>query len=348
MKRLFLYLSKTDPEIIEQLARTQPVAGKDARFAQMSLGLMVFITGVLAFASGSYALYTTFQDWRVALSVGLIYACLIMAFDREIVSATNKSTVFIRFPLALFIGVAVALPLEMRLLQGRLDKQLQQEEQSENKAVQTRRDEKVDSFRQKTAKLQSEVEKYREAVDRWGDAIEAEDTGRPAPGRSGLAGRGVKYNAAKQRQAESQKLLEKAEADLQKHLAEEAKIFNEADRDYQQRFINQRYDFLSRFEALETLKANSPAAWKVSWVLRLLFIFIELFPALAKLFTPSNVYSGLIDSRRNVAIQTLFVAANAHMQAIRNNPPAYPPPPFNVIGARSQTQTVNPTGVGIP
>ncbi len=352
MKKFFLYLSKTDPAIIEQLVNIQPVVGKDARFAQSSLGLMVFITGVLAFASGGYALYTTFQTWYVAAIVGFIYACLIMAFDREIVSASDKRTVWIRFPLALFIGIAVALPLEMRLLQGRIDKQLEQQEQAENKEALTRRDQLVDGFRTETRRLQGEVEKYRDEINRWGEVMEAEVVGRVGNKRTGkrteIPGEGPAYRAASRNKEENDALHRKTEADLQRHLAEEPKIITEAEQVYKQRFISQTYDFLSRFEALETLKGQSPGAWKISWVLRLLFIFIELFPALARLLAPPNVYTGLIESRRNTTIQTLFVSANAHMQNIQKNPPKYPPPPFNVIGTNPQTKQANPTGPGTP
>ena len=354
MKNFFLYLSKTDSNIIEQLIHVDYVTGQCARLAQVSLGVMVLITGVLAFASGSYALYTTFQDGQIAAAVGFIYACLIMAFDREIVSASDKRTVWIRFPLAILIGVAVALPLEMRLLQGRIDKQLELEAQTDNKDAQTRHDQLLDGFRQEQQRLRTEVSKYRDEVNKWGAAMDAEVTGKPGDSRlgkrTGKAGVGPAYLEAQKNKTDNQKLLEQAEAGLQKHLAEEGKVSSEAERVSQERFVKQRYDFLSRFGALERLKSEATpeggGARKISWGLRLLFIFFEVFPALVKLFTPDNVYTGLIETERLVKINDLFSAANQRMS---NPPPAnYPPPPFNSVVNYPQVQPVNPAGAANP
>jgi hypothetical protein len=355
MNRFFLYLSKTDSDLIKKLVGADDVAGRGAKLAQSSLGLMVFITGILAFASGSYALYTTFQGWKIAAAIGLIYACLIMAFDREIVSAIDRRTVWVRFPLAILIGVAVALPLEMRLLQGRIDKQLQQEEQTENKESQARRDKLRDEFYREKARLQDEVRKYRDEINKLAEVMRREVVGEVGDQRTGETtgkrGRGDAFRAAEETKTENEKLLSKAETNLQTHLNGEQKTIDEANKEYDRGFVGQRYDFLSRFGALERLKSlpsdEGASARKISWMLRLLFIFIELFPAMTKLFAPENVYTSLTETARRTAINALNRSANNQMSS-GNPPPPYPPPPFNTIGANPQAQQVNLAGSGIP
>lgn len=86
IERFFQFLSKTDPD-----AMNSPCCTLVARMTQTSLGVMVLLTGVLAFFSGSYAIYTAFGShfWGqfVAVPLGILYAAMIIVFDREIVGA---------------------------------------------------------------------------------------------------------------------------------------------------------------------------------------------------------------------------------------------------------------------
>jgi Domain of unknown function (DUF4407) len=128
LTNFFQFLSKTDQQVIQSQHCSRFV-----RMTQTSLGVMVFITGLFACLSASFAIYTAFQDRVLSIIVGVIWGTMIIVFDREIVSATNKRAVFLRLPLALIIGFAVSVPLEMRLLQDRLDKYLKQQEHTENR-----------------------------------------------------------------------------------------------------------------------------------------------------------------------------------------------------------------------
>ena len=102
------------------------------------VGGAVLTTGVFAFFSGFYAVYTTLANGPygvvISLAVGLLWGLAIFNLDRYIVSSLRKSTgselrwwprlsrtwlpVLPRVGLAIVIGISLSKPLELRLFQS--------------------------------------------------------------------------------------------------------------------------------------------------------------------------------------------------------------------------------------
>jgi Domain of unknown function (DUF4407) len=321
--QFFQFLSKTDQD-----ALNTPCCTRVAKMTQTSLGIMVLLTGVLAFFSGSYAIYTAFADhsWAslAAVPLGLLYCCIIIVFDREIVGSQGRKAVWVRLPLAIAIGFIVAVPLELRLLQDSIDKQLIVQSQDENKTAFTRMQTKQDELDQRGKKLQEAVQHYRDEVTKWNTAMEAETVGRRLQGRTGVAGVGPAYREAERNRDSSQRMLTTAEAELQKHEVAEKEQRQVYDKEYERRHIAPAKDFLARYEALETLKRNSSGAFAISWGLRIFFILIEIFPALLKLFLPYNEYNAIVEARRRSQVQLVHALGNTRLDDLGKMPPAYP------------------------
>ena len=128
VKKFFLFCSGATIEVI-----TQDECKTDIGRYTM-IGAFVFLTAAFASLSGGYALYTGFKLWQLAVPVGLLWGSFIFTLDRFIVSTIRKKTVadthsfrevFInklreigtvlpRLILAIFIGVTVAVPLELK------------------------------------------------------------------------------------------------------------------------------------------------------------------------------------------------------------------------------------------
>jgi hypothetical protein len=286
---------------------------------QTSLGMIVLITGAFAFVSAGFAIYTAFENALLSVVVGALWGLMIVVFDREIVSAADKRAVFLRLPLALVIGFAVSIPLELRLLQDRLDKYLRQQEQVENADAVGRKNAQLERFQSRRDQLEKDVLKYRDQVAYWGSMMEAEVVGRVKEGRTGKAGEGPAWRAALENRGTNEKLLNETLGQLQQLSAKEAEERGRVEKDFNQEFVGQTYGLLSRYEALEGLKSESGAALKISWLLRLLFIFVEVFPALLKLFLPYNAYHAILEARRREAIQLVHFITNQRMTAIGNN-----------------------------
>jgi len=295
---------------------------------QTSLGVMVLLTGVLAFFSGSYAIYTAFggHTWGqfIAVPLGILYSTMIIVFDREIVGAQVKKAVWIRLPLAIAIGFIVAVPLELRLLQDSIDKHLIVLSKQENQEPQNRLKAKLDGLDKRKEELQGEVQHYRDEINRWNDNMEAETVGRQRNGRTGIAGQGPAYREAERNRDANQQMLAKAEAELQKHEGEESQARQQVQQEYDNAHIAQAHDFLARYEALESLKNTSPGAFSISWGLRIFFILIEVFPALLKLFLPYSEYNAIVEARRRSQVQLVHAVSNKRLDELARVPLSYP------------------------
>ena len=323
LHRFFQFLSKTDLDAINS-----PLCTRVARMTQTSLGVMVLLTGVLAFFSGSYAIYTAFGThiWGqfIAVPLGILYSAMIIVFDREIVGAQVKKAVWIRLPLAIAIGFIVAVPLELRLLQDSIDKHLIVMSREENREALTRLQSKLDTMDKRKQQLQQAVQHYRDEINKWNSAMEAETVGRELAGRTGVAGQGPAYREAERNRDANQQMLAKAEADLQKHEEAEQKERQEFLQDYQNAHVAQAHDFLARYQALESLKNSSPGALSISWGLRIFFILIEVFPALLKLFLPYSEYNAIVEARRRSQVQLVHAVSNQRLSDLARVPLSYP------------------------
>jgi hypothetical protein len=321
--RFFQFLSKTDQDALN--ARC---CSKSVRMTQTSLGVMVFVTGTLAFFSGSYAIYTAFSGspWATVLTIpiGILYSFMIMVFDREIVSATNKYAVIVRFPLALAIGLIVAVPLEMRLLQDSIEKEIKRISMTENKEVIATMDNEEASVKKRKRELEEAITHYREEVTKWQNAMEAETVGRQLAGRTGLPGQGPAYEEARRNRDQNQKFLDESKQELSRVEEQEEKVMARINEKYTPRVVAPAYDFLARYQALDTLKENSAAAWWISWGLRMFFILIEVFPALVKLFLPYSEYNAIVEARRRASIQLIHAEGNQRLGEMARTPPVLP------------------------
>lgn len=320
LTHFFQYLAKTDQDAV-----SSPACSGSARMTQTMLGVMVFITGVFAALSAAFAVNTAFDNVPLAILVGVLWGLMIIWFDRAIVSAANKWTVLIRLPIALIIGFSVSIPLEIKILEGRLEKFLTDKSKIENKDVIDRRNTQVTSFQSQRKALEDAEAKYRDNVAKWSDAMEAEARGRQREGEPRPAGRGPVWNEARMNKETNEKLLkdttDRLNALTEKESTELQRIDDEL-KNPMVGFTQQDYTFLSKFEALEGLKQESAPARELSWLLRLLFVFVEMFPALLKLFLPYSSYDALLESHRREAVQLVHSIANERMTQMAKNPSA--------------------------
>lgn len=323
IQRFFQFLSKTDQDALASGCCTRVT-----RMTQTSLGIMVLLTGVLAFFSGSYAIYTAFESrpWAplIAVPLGVLYSFMIIMFDREIVGAQDKRAVWVRLPLAVVIGFIVAVPLELRLLEDSINKQLLVSSQQDNRSILERMQGKQDELDARKKELRDAVDRYREEVKRWDAAMEAEAVGRKLPGRTGKAGIGPVYNEASRNRDSNAATLARYEEELRQHEAAEEQERRRFQEEYKGGYIPQAKDFLSRYEALDQLKSSSGGAFAISWGLRIFFILIEVFPALLKLFLPYNEYNAIVEARMRSQVQRVHALGNQQLDELSQNPPSYP------------------------
>lgn len=309
----------TDEAIINHSSRR-------SRMLQSMYGLSVILTGIAAFCGGSYALYLVFQSVFIAVLLGSVYALFIMVIDRFIVSSTSIGSALYRIPLALMIGIAIAVPLELRLFQDRIHKEIDQKHTERTWALGDQY--KIDVLQRQLRHLEDEKEAALQRMTEQEQRINDERFGfrRRGYDRTGIAGEGPQFEHAR-REYE----IHRAEVERRQNQIENL----ERELDQRRKELDMRagepvFDFLASYEVLHQMKEENAAVFQISWGLKILFILLELLPALLKVFSPASSYNLIAETNEEATANTvstyIISSANSQMQNIQNNSPITPLP----------------------
>ncbi len=161
MKHFFHFCGGTDRSLILQCSNWE-------QSRHSMIGLFVFLTGLLAFVSSSFALSSVFPDNPLySFGAGIIWGILIFSLDRFIVSSLNETGLkqFLlalpRIALALLISLVIARPLELRIFQEEILGAIASEQQERITAAQRRYSEQLQEL--KTAQ-DAEISTYLKSV----------------------------------------------------------------------------------------------------------------------------------------------------------------------------------------
>jgi hypothetical protein len=322
ISRFFQFFSKTDRRVIV-------LCTDFCRKTQTSYGIFVLLTGVFAFLSCMYAVNTTFEDFTVAAPVALLYSMVIVFIDREIVSGQKKSAILPRLALAAAVGFVISVPLEMRLFQARIDQELRRMYNDENGAGLADLQRRDDAFQQRVDAVENDIRTYGQNINDATLAMHDEVVGKEREGgiaRTGNPGRGPAYEEAKIIKERNEQLLAEAQASLQQLRGTQQAERQQNQNAFDRREIKPAHDFLARYEAMERAKEHAPAAYRMSWGLRLLIILIEIMPALMKLFQQENEYTGLLEALRTRNLTRIYAITNDHVDQIVTRPHVAPVP----------------------
>lgn len=319
--KFFQFLSKTDRRLIEHCTDYSVKT-------QVSNGVFVLLTAMFAFLSGMYAVYSTFKDFRIAIPVGLLYATVIAFIDREIVSTTTKYGAVLRLPLAFVIGLVIAVPLEMRLFDDRIEKQLQSENREKNKTALEQKQRDESAFQARVKSVEDEIRTYRQNIDAAGLAMQDETTGAVRDGkiRTGKAGPGPAFRAASDQLDRNKELLAAAQTELQRVTQTGGAENDRIKENFTIGTVGMPDDFLARYEAMEAVKASSPSAIYLTMGIRALLILLEMSPALMKLLQRDNEYTIALECNRRVNISRVIGLANDQIDQIVRDPKTAPKP----------------------
>jgi hypothetical protein len=309
MKQFLYFLSKTDRTIV---SRCSPMA----RNIQYSLGFFVLLTGTIAFISGTYAISNMFlyEDpasgaplmpvfgWPASILLGLIYATFIMAIDREIVSATNKTAVAYRIPLAIVVSLIISKPIEMQLFDSaivqRLGKDNQHEQHNQNLSDELAAN--VNQLQNQRDTLDSSLRVAINSRNYWQKLKLAEIVGTPGTVTSGNPGEGAAFRQDDENMKTQQTLIDQYSVELKTVKAELAKAKANKTAEYHLDKDKIAYDLLCKSVALNEVKDNdrTGTATRMGWGITGLFLLFEIVPSLMKLLLPKTEYDALIDKRR--------------------------------------------------
>ncbi len=320
MKDFLLFCAGVDRSILEK-------APSDEN-KYMSVGGTILFTGLLAFFSGGYALYTVFDNWMAALAFGIVWGLMIFNLDRYIVlSMKSKGSWFkdfiVAFPrliLAVFLALVISKPLELKIFEKEINSGLVQMEQEVYKKqedeVRARYALQITDFQNNINQLKTEIAQKTATRDSLSlMAIQEAD----GTGGSGMRSLGPIYKAKKLAAENAQReidqlvaaylpIIQKQEAGIQNVNTSITQEIASLDR--------ASYGGLAaRMDVLDRLSKESEAIHLANIFVMLLFVTIETAPIFAKLITSRSPYDYLLDEleheykMRNLERNTLLTNA---------------------------------------
>jgi hypothetical protein len=301
------------------------------------IGGAVLTTGVFAFFSGFYAVYTTLANGpygiATSIGVGVLWGLAIFNLDRYIVSSLRKPTgaelrfwprlsrtwlpVLPRVGLAIVIGISVSKPLELRLFQSAIASQaeLNRDRVMIEKKASLLQGSQLNEIQTESNRLVAELTAAEDRARFLEDEFRKESDGTGGSLRYGYSEVArVKQAAAMQaRQAATQ--LRADTEERAKLLQSEADTTTSAmDRQLEEFRKTLTGDFLTKMAALSDLSANSTSIWWISAFVTFLLIGIEITPVLVKVLSPVGPYDIKLDALNSVETNEMLLKRDTAIQ----------------------------------
>ncbi len=305
LKKFFLVCSGVTDAILEQCP------SDENKYA--GIGATVFFTGVLAFFSSAYALFTVFDSYFMAITFGLVWGLMIFNLDRYIVLSMKSygkwwrdlMVAVPRLMLAVLLAVVISKPLELKIFEKEISAELVTMEQEvfkdQENGVKERYAIEIEAQQQQIAQLKNEISEKAAARDTLAIIAQREADGTGGSGQKNL---GPIYRAKK---ADA----DKAQAELDSLIAQTLPLIREKElaivaldsaiyADIAGLDRNKYNGMAARIDALSRLSQKSDAIWYASIFITLLFIAIETAPIFVKLISYRSPYDYLLHEHEHV------------------------------------------------
>ena len=292
LQRFFIFCSGADTEILDECS-----AGERTKYA--GIGATVFFTAVMAAIAATYALYTVFDSYAVAVAFGLVWGLLIFNLDRFIVSTIKKRGSFWdelvqatpRLILAVIIAVVIAKPLELKIFEKEIDQVLLEEK---NEMTLDNKEQIALQYQPKIQELNAQIDGLKqEVVDKETSVNALYDTYiAEAEGREGteLVGKGPVYKEKREKHDAELAALTQLRTDNAAKIEQLETTIAGLETEYADKVVETQpvidgFDgLMARVNALEQLP------WLPSFFIFLLFLAVETSPIFAKLLSPRGPY----------------------------------------------------------
>lgn len=268
------------------------------------IGGTIFFTAAMAMLSGGYAFYTIFNSIPLAIAFGVFWGLLIFNLDRFIVNtmySDGKYTISWgelaagtpRLIIAIFLGIVISTPLEMKIFEDRINSQLVKDNiERTNIARET-----ATKGNQPLIARRDTLDAQRNRIsDKLAEANEALKQEGEGSALSGKPGHGPIYKDKEANRDAIEKWLkewDEAHGEELKGLREQIRINNSKTGEDIEK-SNGENGFCARYEAFANIKKEVPAARVVSIFIMMLFIIIEVAPTFFKMMIASGPYDELL------------------------------------------------------
>ncbi|WP_020537123.1 DUF4407 domain-containing protein [Lewinella cohaerens] len=299
LKQFFLFCAGIDQQILKQCPSDEN--------KYLGIGATVFFTGVLAFFSSAYALFTVFDSWLAAVLFGTVWGLMIFNLDRYIVSSMKSKRGFFgnlgmalpRLALAILLALVISKPLELKIFEKEINSEvliMEQEKYKEQEdRIQERYAPQIAVYEADVLRLQAEIDAKTSARDAKALAALQEADG---SGGSEIRNMGPIYRAKKADADQAQQELDQTLALNQPLIVEKTTAITTLQTQVATDISTlERGAFgglAARTEALARLAQQSEAIHWASLFVMLLFVAVETAPILVKLISPRSPYDYLL------------------------------------------------------
>lgn len=258
------------------------------------IGGTILFTALMAMLSGGYAVYKIFSNEAVAVCFGIFWGLLIFNLDRFMVNTmysdgTHRITKeelkggMPRIILAIFLGIVISTPIEMRIFQDQIKVVAQQ-----------KRNEVKKNLNVGTKELYEERDKYQKEIDKagsdWNIAEEKAQNEYDGTGGSKTKGAGISYNEKRKEAELKEDIYRNIERKNKPIIAQIDKEISEK-RTQDDKNVNGLKGFAAELDALYSMKGTTLLVARL--LVSLLFIAIEVIPTLFKMMMSSGPYDDL-------------------------------------------------------
>ncbi len=264
------------------------------------IGGTIFFTALMAMLSGGYALYFVFNSVPKAIAFGVFWGMLIFNLDRFIVNtmySDGKVTIswqefysgLPRIIMAVFLGIVISTPLEMKIFEDRINSQLVQDNIERTNRSRAKANEGNASLLNRRDALEKEQKEIRNRLAKANQELKEEGEGAAL---SGKAGHGPIYEDKKANRDAIQDELVNWNSAHESELEDVKKQIqiNSQNASDDIKKGNKENGFCVRYEAFSNIKSDNVALNIVSIMIMLLFIIIETAPTFFKMMIASGPY----------------------------------------------------------
>ncbi len=281
------------------------------------IGGIVLFTAVFATLSAGYAMFTVFDDIYISVAFAILWGLMIFNLDRYIVSSIKKTgtwwnQIFMAVPrliLAAFLGIIISKPLELKIFEKEVNKQLNTIIQRNKTQLQAEMNGRIlqqsGPFDTEKKLIQTKVADYQKSYDSAAVELEKEILGKQSGLTSGKVGYGTnakrKAELKEQRRQDLENYQEQIGPRLEYLDKEVSKVYTniEKEREKTETFEDKFNGFAARLQALDELGKNTAIIGLAATFIMGLFIALEIAPVLVKLISGVGPYDYLLEKTEN-------------------------------------------------
>lgn len=281
------------------------------------IGGIVLFTAIFATLSAGYAMFTVFDNIWASVGFGILWGLMIFNLDRYIVSSIKKTgtwwnQILMTIPrliLATFLGIIISKPLELKIFEKEVNKQLNTIIQRNKKQLQAEMSARIlqqsGPFDLEKKQIQNQIKNYQMAYDSASVELEKEILGKQSGLTSGKVGYGTnakrKAELKEQKRADLENYQKQTQPRLQYLDTEISKVYSnlETERKSTEGIEDKFNGFAARLQALDELGKNSAIIALAASFIMGLFIVLEISPVLIKLISSVGPYDYLLEKTEN-------------------------------------------------